>query len=159
MSQNWKYNGKDITDEDIPESAIGFIYLITQISTGKKYIGRKMLTAASTKMVNGVKKKIRKESDWKSYWSSSPWIKEYIKENGSSDFSREIIIFCEGKGSMAYIEECLLYSLGVLENKNYLNDNIRAKVYRKWIHNKDGSIKPEILELRKFLNSQSSSSS
>lgn len=131
----WQYNGKEIEDSDIPDKAIGFIYLITQISNGKKYIGRKLLTKAATKTVKGVKKKIRKESDWKGYWSSSPWLKEYIDQNGTDDFTREILVFCYGKAEMTYAEEKIQYSLGVLETDSWLNDNIRSKQYRKWVNN------------------------
>jgi hypothetical protein len=62
---NWIYQGKEIlTEEDIPfEKAFGFVYVITQKSTGKKYIGRKILTNAAKKTVNGKKKKVRVQSD------------------------------------------------------------------------------------------------
>jgi len=131
----WLFKGKVLTEEDIPEKSIGFIYLITQISNKKKYIGRKLLTAAATKTVNGVKKKYRKESDWKDYWSSSPWLKTYIETNGESDFTREILVFCYGKAEMTYAEEKIQYSLGVLESPHWSNDNIRSKQYRKWVNN------------------------
>jgi hypothetical protein len=150
----WTYKGKPLSDADIPEKAVGFIYTIVQKSTKKKYIGRKLMTMAGQKMVAGKKKKIRKESNWRSYWSSSPWLIDYIKEHGTDDFTREIIVFCEGKGSMAYIEECLLYTLGALESPNWLNENIRSKVYRTWI-SKDGKTKPEIQVMRDYIKSQS----
>ncbi len=137
VDNEWKFNGKSVTDEVIPEKAIGFIYIIRQVSNGKKYIGRKMLTSASTKMINGKKKKIRKESDWKSYWSSSPFLKAYIAENGDEDFTREILVFCTSKGSMAYCEEYALYSVGALESTDWLNENIRAKIYRSWVKKDD----------------------
>lgn len=133
----WKFQGKTLTEDAIPEKAIGFIYLIKQVSTGKKYIGRKLLTSASTKMVNGKKKKVRKESDWKTYWSSSPFLKEYFKEHGTSDFTREILTFCTSKGSLAYCEEFALYTVGALESTDWFNDNIRAKIYRSWVKKDD----------------------
>ena len=89
----WMFEGKEISDDVVPAKAIGFVYLITQTSTGKRYIGRKLLTKAATKTVKGVKKKIRKDSGWKDYWSSSPDLLEYIKEHGTSDFTREILVF------------------------------------------------------------------
>lgn len=110
---------------------MGFIYLITQKSTGKRYIGRKLLTKASKKTVNGKKKKTRVQSDWQKYWSSSPQIKEWIKEaGGTNDFTREILCFVSSKGMLAYAEEFFLYSMGVLESDNWLNNNIRSKIYR-----------------------------
>jgi hypothetical protein len=129
----WMYKGAELNEDDIPEKAIGFIYIIKQISTKKFYIGKKLLTKSATKVVAGKKKKTRKESDWKNYWSSSPWLKEYIKENGTSDFSKEILVFCLGKGSLLYAEELALYSVGALESIHWMNDNIRSKVYRNWV--------------------------
>lgn len=133
---NWTYQGKEIlTEEDIPfEKPMGFIYMITQKSTGKRYIGRKLLTSASKKTINGKKKKVRVQSDWQKYWSSSPQIKEWIKEaGGTSDFTREILCFVSTRGSLAYAEELCLYELGVLESDNWINSNIRSKIYRSWV--------------------------
>jgi hypothetical protein len=145
----WLYKCKELEDADIPTKAIGFIYLITQISTGKFYIGRKLLTAASSKTVNGKKKKTRKDSGWRDYWSSSPKIKEWIDESGTDDFKREILMFVTSKGMLAYAEEMALYSVGALESDKWINDNIRSKVYRTWC-------KPaEAQELRGVLKSLS----
>ena len=58
----WLYNNKELTDEDIPTSAIGFIYVIKNTLNDKKYVGKKQLTKAGYKTVNGKKKKIRRES-------------------------------------------------------------------------------------------------
>lgn len=132
MENNWKFKGKDISDDEIPEKSIGFIYIITQISTGKKYIGKKLLQFSSTKTVKGVKKKIKKSSGWQSYWSSSPTLLEYIAEHGTDDFKKEILVFCSSKGSLLYNEELALYTVGALESDEYWNNNIRSKIYRSW---------------------------
>jgi hypothetical protein len=141
----WEYKKKEITDEDIPKKSIGFIYLITQISTDKKYIGKKLLTSASTKTFKCVKKKYRKESDWKDYWSSSPTIKALIEDTGKDDFKREILCFVSKKGNLLYAEELALYMVGALESDKWLNENIRSKVYRNWV------IPAEITTLRNAL--------
>ena len=133
----WVYENS--TEFDIPPKAIGFIYLITQISTGKKYIGRKMLTKAATKTVKGVKKKLRVESDWKDYWSSSPELKELIEQVGTQDFTREILSFVSSKGQLAYGEELALYMVGALESDKWFNNNIRSKVYRTWVKRDESS--------------------
>lgn len=141
----WLYRGKPLEDADIPEKAIGFIYLIRQISTGRMYIGRKLLTKSVTKTVKGKKRKTRAESDWKDYWSSSPKIKEWIEESGTGDFTREILIFVTSKGMLAAGEEFALYMVGALESDKWINDNIRSKIYRSWV-------KPnEMQELRSTL--------
>lgn len=93
-----------------------------------------MLTKSATKRVNGVSKKTRVESDWKTYWSSSPDLKEYIAEVGEHDFTREILIFVSSKGSMTYNEELALYLVGALESPDgWFNQNIRAKIYKSWV--------------------------
>lgn len=130
---SWMYKGKEVASlNDVPKKAVGFIYLITQKSTGKKYIGKKLLTKSSRKTVAGKVKKTRAESDWKDYWSSSPTLKDYIKEHGTDDFTREILVFATSKGSMVYCEEFALYMVGALESDSWFNENIRAKVYRNW---------------------------
>jgi hypothetical protein len=129
----WIYQGKPIEPEDIPPKAFGFIYLITQISTGRKYIGRKLLTSAARKTVKGKTKKIRKESDWQSYWSSSPEIKELIEAAGHDDFTREILVFTTSRGSTAYLEELSLHLVGALESDKWINGNIRTKIFSNWV--------------------------
>ena len=125
----WKY--KDGYDFEVPDGSIGFLYKITH-SSGKFYYGRKLLTKAATKQINGKKKKIRADSDWKNYWSSSPIIKDWIEREGIDNFQREILIFVSTKASMIYGEEYILYVTGSLFNPHCLNENIRAKIYRKW---------------------------
>lgn len=142
----WKFKGGPLKDDDIPTNAVGFIYIITQVSTGKRYIGRKLLTAAATKTVNGKKKKVRKQSDWKDYWSSSPKIKQWIEESGTSDFTKEILIFVSSKGMLAYAEEFALYSVGALETDGWLNDNIRSKIYRSWVKPQEAILLREIVK-------------
>lgn len=155
MSTEWTYQGEVLQDESIPTGAFGFIYLITQLSTGKKYIGKKLLSSASTKVVNGKKKKIRKTSDWKNYWSSSPDVKDAVKECGKEDFTREILTFCHSRGSVSYCEELALYQMGVLESDEWFNRNIRAKVFKNWVKVDDA----KALRHSLALHSSSSSSS
>lgn len=146
---NWIYQGKEIlSEEDIPvDNAIGFVYLITQKSTGKRYIGRKLLTKSSSKTINGKKKKVRVQSDWLKYWSSSPQIKEWIKEaNGPDDFTREILGFVSSKGSLVYAEELCLFELGVLESDNWINENIRSKIYKSWVKPEEAKNLRKVLE-------------
>lgn len=150
----WKFKDSFIkSKEDIPEeyiNSIGFIYIITQISTGKKYIGKKLLTKAATKQVKGKKRKIRKESDWIDYWSSSPQIKQWIEDaGGTEDFTKEILAFISKKGMMLYAEELALYLVGALESDNWINQNIRSKIYHNWVLPDEAKVLRErIKELR-----------
>jgi hypothetical protein len=144
----WIYKGSPIAVEDVPSDSIGFIYIITQKSTGKKYIGRKMTFRTVTRMIKGKKKKEKRVSDWPEYWSSSPDLIELIDRIGTADFTKEILVFCYSKSSLNYNEEMAQYILGVLEDDKWMNRNIRSKVMRSWVQNK-----PEIVELREILKS------
>ena len=128
----WIYDNKELKPEDIPENSLGFIYKIVNIATGKWYIGRKMLTKAASKMVKGKKKKIRKESDWADYWSSSPALLADIELLGKDKFTREIILFVFTKASLTYSEEFCLFKTGALFDSNCYNGNIRAKIMKSW---------------------------
>lgn len=131
---SWIYKTESFeTIESAPSEAIGFIYLITHIPTNKKYIGRKLLYKTAYKQVNKKKKRIKVESDWKEYYSSSPEIHSMIEEEGCDNFKREILFFCNSKAELNYAEEKLLYSIGVLESDEWFNSNIRSKMYRKWL--------------------------
>ena len=132
----WKYKNKDITEEEIPDKAIGFIYIIECLKNNKKYIGRKLLTKAAYKQVNGKKKKIRKQSDWLTYYSSCPALLADIELFGKEYFKRTIILFCDSKAVLTYAEEKLQYSLGVLESDMWYNANIRSRVFKKHIYGK-----------------------
>lgn len=133
----WTYQGKVVDSENLPPKAFGFIYLITHVPTGKKYIGRKLLTKAHTRQKAGKKIKSRVESDWKDYWSSSPLIAEMIEqEGGTHNFTREILVFAAGKGHLNYLEEKFQYCLGCIESDEWLNSNIRSKQFKRHIMGK-----------------------
>lgn len=143
----WIYKNEELDEQNIPEKALGFVYTITHKPSGKVYIGKKLLTKAATRQVNGRKIKCRKPSDWKEYWSSSPTLKEWIAEEGIENFHREILTFCFSKSSLTYCEEMSMFVLGVLERpEKFINENIRSKMYRSWVKGKE-----EIAELRERL--------
>lgn len=146
----WLFKGSELQDSDIPGTAEGFIYLITYVPTGQRYLGRKLLTKAHRRQKNKKIIKSRIESDWRDYWSSSPDIQRIIEEEGgTSNFVREILVFARSRGQLNYMEECLQYTLGVLESDEWLNSNIRAKAFKRNVINK-----PEIQEFRNFINEQ-----
>lgn len=133
LISSWIYNGKCIEDAEIPEKAIGFLYRINHLD-GRYYIGRKLLTKAATKTVNGKKKKIRKESDWANYWSSSPMLLELIAAEGKDKFEREILLFVTTKAAMVYAEEFSLFTSGALFDPKCFNGNIRSRIQRAWFN-------------------------
>jgi Putative endonuclease segE, GIY-YIG domain len=138
MTNEWIYQGNPITE--IEESVIGFIYIITQISTGKKYIGKKKSFFKKTsykvvKLKNGTKKrkKIRSlvPSDWATYFGSSDALKAEIEKCGVDDFTREIVIFCKSESELTYQESKLQFSTDcLLKPDEYWNSWIMCRVRR-----------------------------
>lgn len=153
----WYYKGKPVSESDIDPKAIGFIYVITT-PEGRKYLGRKLLKSTRTKQVKGTKKKIKVDSDWKNYWSSSPELKALVAEKGTEGFKREIIYFAYSKGMMIYAEEKALYMLGVLESDRWINGNIRSKVFKNWVDLNTVHLLNEAIFTQSSSNSNSSSS-
>lgn len=129
---SWIYNGEEFTSEMIAEH-LGFVYLITHIPSGKKYIGKKLFLSAKTKVLKGKKKRYKVESDWKKYWSSSDLIKSMIKEEGEHAFSRQILHLCGNKGTLSYLEAREQMDRRVLEHpEEYLNGQIQCRIH--WTH-------------------------
>ena len=102
----WYYNGKEFTSEDIG-GYVGFVYIITDNSTGKKYVGKKILQ--SKRKLPPLKGKTRRrtklvESDWQKYYGSNDEIKLLLENDGPARFHREILHLCSSKGEMSYME-------------------------------------------------------
>jgi hypothetical protein len=139
----WYYQG--IPVEELPEDCIGFVYQITNIATGRMYIGKKLAKFAKTtykvvKLKNGTKKrkKIRSKinSDWQQYYGSSPNLTEDINILGNSNFKREILYYCKSKAECSYIEAREQFSRRVLESDDYYNGHIQVRVHGSHIKNK-----------------------
>jgi len=139
----WYYSGQEITE--LPEDTVGFVYLITNITTGKMYVGKKLAKFAKTsykvvKLKNGTKKrkKIRSKinSDWQQYYGSSPNLTEDINRLGTDNFKREILYYCKSKSECSYIEAREQFSRRVLESDDYYNGHIQVRVHGSHIKNK-----------------------
>ena len=128
----WEYKNTDVSDEIIPEGSIGFVSKITNLSNDKIYYGRKMLSMSSRKVVKGKSKKIRKTSNWQSYFGSCKELLDDVKTLGEDNFKREILMFVKTKACLTLAEEYILHITGALFNQNCYNNNIRAKIYRSW---------------------------
>ena len=128
----WLYNDKVFESEDIKDY-YGFCYLLTDLENGKQYIGRKYFYSIRKK--KGIRKKVRSESDWKSYYSSSKKVKQIVLESGHNRFKREILSLYIKKGQVNYNETKLLFQHNVLEardengEKLYYNDNIMNRYF------------------------------
>lgn len=139
----WYYNGTEVTE--LPEDCIGFVYLITNVKTGRMYIGKKLAKFSKTtyktvKLKNGNKKrkKIRSkiDSDWQQYYGSSPNLTEDITKLGNDNFRREILYYCKSKAECSYIEAREQFSRRVLESDDYYNGHIQVRVHGSHIKNK-----------------------
>lgn len=84
----------------------GFIYRITEISTGKEYLGKKQFHSYCRKVVKGKKRKkmVITENDWKTYTSSSIHINKAIDTFGKEAFKFEIESLHATRGSLVYAE-------------------------------------------------------
>ena len=128
----WLYNDEVFESEDIKDY-YGFCYLLTDLENGKQYIGRKYFYSIRKK--KGIRKKVRSESDWKSYYSSSKKVKQIVLESGHNRFKREILSLYIKKGQVNYNETKLLFQHNVLEAKDdndeklYYNDNIMNRYF------------------------------
>lgn len=124
----WYYKGKVFNSTSIND-AHGFIYMIEELSTGKIYIGQKQLWTKKIRMINKKRKKVKAESDWKNYYSSSNYINDKVALNGISDFKRYILVLCCSPGSLNYTELKFQVDLRVLEQQDkFLNGYIGGRI-------------------------------
>ena len=149
MSKKWFiYENGTVKEYDsidkFPENCIGFVYKVTNIKSGRFYIGKKSLYSNIKKKLTKkelseqtgpgrkpTKKLVTSESNWMNYWGSNKGILQEIQEEGTSMFRKEILKFCYGKKELTYWEvhyQCVEEVL--LTDKSY-NDNILAKFFRK----------------------------
>ena len=125
----WTYQNQLV--EEIPEGYIGFVYIITNLQSGQKYIGKKLARFKTTKPpLKGKKNKRRgyKESDWRDYWGSSDRLNEDVAALGTDKFTREVLYFCKSRAEMSYIEAREQFERRVLETDEYYNGIINVRV-------------------------------
>lgn len=131
----WHFKGELLTEP--PEGVLGFIYIITNLTNGRKYIGKKKFEFTKTtykmvKLKNGTKKrkKIKKvsESDWLSYYGSNKSLIADVEELGAENFTREILHFCHSTGEMNYLETKEIMARDCLLTEDYYNEWVTAKI-------------------------------
>lgn len=132
----WYYNGKEF-EEVLAADYYGFVYLIENLVTGRKYIGRKFFTKSHSRQIKGKKKKSRVPSNWMDYWGSSDELLADIEKLGKESFRREIIKLCKTLGECKYQEMVEQVDRRVLESSlpdgspAYYNANIMIRFTRK----------------------------
>ena len=132
----WLFESKTI--EVLPKDCVGFVYVITNNVTGRKYIGKKLAKFSKTtyrvvKLKNGnkKKKKIRGkiESDWQTYYGSNEQLNKDVAQLGNENFTREILYYCKSKAECSYIEAREQFSRRVLESDDWYNGHIQVRVH------------------------------
>lgn len=128
----WFYNDKefDLTPEDYQ----GFVYMITELDTDKKYIGKKYFWKPKTLPKTKSRKrriKTRVESDWKIYYGSSKEVKQLVETRGEDKYRREILKLCKTKGECSYYEAKYQFQYDVLLSDDYYNELISCRIHSK----------------------------
>lgn len=131
----WYYKGEEFTSEMIGDY-MGFVYIITDKSNEKKYVGKKLFK--SKRRLPPLKGKTRRrtkvvESDWQDYFGSSDEVKLLVEEHGRDNFVREILHLCDTKGIMSYLEAKEQFDRNVLLDDSYYNGIIQCKIHRSHV--------------------------
>ena len=129
---------QEILVESLPDDCVGFVYLITNKTNDRKYIGKKLAKFSKTAyktvvLKNGTKKKkkikSKIDSDWITYYGSSVELSKDIALLGEDSFTREILFYCKSKAECSYIEAREQFSRRVLESTEYYNGQISVRVH------------------------------
>lgn len=129
---NWIYQGELFKPEQIGD-AVGFVYVIVNLKTDKRYIGKKLFTFAKTR--GPLKGKTRKRrsrimSDWESYYGSNKELQADVDELGAENFSRTILTLCKTKGLCSYYEIKHIIESEALLRDNFYNQWVSCKITR-----------------------------
>lgn len=128
----WIYEDKEFNET--PEEYQGFVYMITELDTGKKYIGKKFFWKPKTLPITKTRKrrvKTRVASDWRTYFGSSKEVHAIVESKGNDAFRREILRLCKTKGECSYYEAKEQFVRDVLLNDEYYNEFIGCKIHSK----------------------------
>lgn len=139
----WTYQDQIV--EELPEDCVGFVYNITNLISGRQYIGKKLSKFSKTSyktvtLKNGTKKKkkikSKIDSDWMTYYGSSIELNKDVESLGKDNFKREILYYCNSKALCSYIEAREQFTRKVLESDDYYNGQISVRVHGSHIKTK-----------------------
>ena len=128
----WIYEDKEFNET--PEEYQGFVYMITELDTGKKYVGKKFFWKPKILPITKTRKrrvKTRVESDWRTYFGSSREVQTLVESKGIGNFKREILKLCKTKGECSYYEAKEQFERNVLLSDEYYNEFIGCKIHSK----------------------------
>ena len=132
----WTFQNQPV--DTLSDDCVGFVYLITNTTNGRMYIGKKLAkfsktTQRTVKLKNGSKKKkkirTKVDSDWRDYYGSSPDLTRDVELIGKDKFTREILYYCKSKAECSYIEAREQFTRKVLESRDYYNGHIQVRVH------------------------------
>ena len=139
----WLFENTEITE--LPDDCVGFVYVITNNITGRKYIGKKLAKFSKisyrvikSKTGNKKRKKIRSkvDSDWQLYYGSNEQLNQDILALGADNFTRQILFYCRSKAECSYVEAREQFAHKVLESDAWYNGQIVCRIHGSHIKNK-----------------------
>ena len=130
----WVYNDKEFNET--PDEFQGFVYMVTEKDTGKKYIGKKFFWKPKILPITKTRKRrvrTRAESDWREYYGSNKEVQSLVESKGKDNYKREILRLCRTKGECSYYEAKLQFQYDVLLSDEFYNEFIGCKIHSKHI--------------------------
>ena len=128
----WYYEETEYDKQ--PDDYQGFIYIITELDTGKKYIGKKNFWRPKTLPKNSKRtRRVRTKvpSDWREYYGSNKELSLLVEQRGPDNYKREIIRLCHTKGEMSYFEAKAQFDNDVLMSDEWYNQFIGCKIHAR----------------------------
>lgn len=131
----WLYKNAELTE--VPEGFVGFVYMITNLTNGRRYIGKKNFYASRSSRRKGStrRKRTKVVSDWLNYFGSSDLLLADVESLGRNNFKREVLHLCKTKGEMALVEITEQIVRNAVLSDDYYNSFIGCRIHGK--HLKD----------------------
>lgn len=126
----WTYQGNPFNEQPDPKY-VGFVYLITELDTGRMYVGKKLFWKKVPRKINGRRRKITVPSDWELYYGSSASLQANLSIKGEDNYKREILYLCTSRGEMSYFETKEQFERNVLLDEEYFNEFIGCRINSK----------------------------
>lgn len=122
----WTYEGREFDPAEHPD-AVGFVYLITHLGTGRRYVGKKLLKKKKKLIRKRRNKNVLVESDWREYTGSSRELNEDIERDPR--VRREVLHLARSKGELSLLETREQIERDVLRDDSYYNSIINCRIH------------------------------